>query len=263
MESQPITCWLELAALLQAHADGAWLFRGETDNGDPLKPAAGRVGTEIGAARKKPYELAHEIEALEQFKREVRPHLTHRPESDLEWLAIAQHHGMATRLLDWSESLLVAAFFAVVNAGARGKSGLIYGVRDLPSVSKEEAEKPFEMTAIRMYRPPHISSRIPAQRGVFTIHPNPTEEYSPTSISRWSIAPVACGRIKHILNACAINESSLFPGVDGLSRHIRWRYNGESSKLPMRPSPPMNTAAPRRPFGRLSRTGVAAGYLLR
>jgi FRG domain len=111
MESILIRSWLELAQLLELHADGTWLFRGESTDGDPLKPAADRVGREIGSARKKPYEKAHEIEALEQFKREARPHLTHLPENDLEWLAIAQHHGMATRLLDWSESLLVAAFF--------------------------------------------------------------------------------------------------------------------------------------------------------
>jgi|SRR2546422_3125959 len=224
MESEPISSWLDLAQLLESHADGTWLFRGETDNGDPLKPTAGRVGREVGSARKKPYDKAHEVEALEQFKREVRPHLTHRPENDLEWLAIAQHHGMATRLLDWSESLLVAAFFAVVNAGARSKSGVIYAVRDVPNVSKDDAENPFEMTDVRLYRPPHITSRIPAQRGVFTIHHDPTQEYTPESIRRWTVAPVACGKIKNILSACAINESSLFPGVDGLSRHIRWRY---------------------------------------
>src|SRR5436309_8963695 len=224
MPPQPIRSWAELATLLETNADGTWLFRGETDTGDPLRPAAGRIGSQIGAARKKPYDRAHEIEALEQFKREVRPHLTHLPENDLEWLAIAQHHGMATRLLDWSESLLVAAFFAVVNAGARDRSGLIYGMRNVRSITKKDAIHPFKMNEVRLYRPAHISSRIPAQRGVFTIHPNPTEMYAPDSLTRWSITPTACGRIKHILNACAINESSLFPGVDGLSRHIRWRY---------------------------------------
>jgi hypothetical protein len=131
---------------------------------------------------------------------------------------------MPTRLLDWSESLLVAAFFAVVNAGARKKSGLIYAVKDVPSVSEEDADKPFEMSDVRLYHPPHITSRIPAQRGVFTVHPVPTQEYAPASLLRWTIAPVACGKIKSILSACAINEGSLFPGVDGLSRHIRWRY---------------------------------------
>jgi hypothetical protein len=179
MEPHAIGSWIELARLLESHADGSWLFRGETANGQPLKPAAGRVGSEIGAARKKPYERFHEVEALEQFKREVRPHLTHRPENDLEWLAIAQHHGMATRLLDWSESLLVAAFFAVVNAGAKSKSGLIYGVNEVATASKEDAESPFEMAEVRLYRPPHITSRIPAQRGVFTVHPDPTQEYAP------------------------------------------------------------------------------------
>src|SRR5438093_3214767 len=181
-----VNTWLELAQLLESQADGTWLFRGETDNRKPLKPAAGRVGSEIGSTRKRPYDKAHEIEALEQFKREVRPHLTHRPENDLEWLAIAQHHGMATRLIDWTESLLVAAFFAVVNAGARERSGRIYAIKGVPSVSKQDAKRPFEMTAVRLYRPPHITSRIPAQRGVFTVHPDPTQYYQPSSLHSWS-----------------------------------------------------------------------------
>jgi hypothetical protein len=243
METHPVGSWIELARLLESHADGSWLFRGETANGQPLKAAAGRVGSEIGAARKKPYEKSHEVEALEQFKREVRPHLTHRPENDLEWLAIAQHHGMATRLLDWSESLLMAAFFAVVNAGARGKGGLIYAVNDVHIASKEDAESPFEMEEVRLYRPPHITSRVPAQRGVFTVHPDPTQQYCPESMKTWTVAPSACGQIKNILNACAINESSLFPGVDGLSRHIRWRYKWATFHVvdEAQSSPPQNS----------------------
>jgi len=139
-------------------------------------------------------------------------------------VAIAQHRGMATRLIDWTESLLVAAFFAVINAGARSKSGIIYAVKDVPQVSPTDAEKPFDISDVRSYRPPHITSRIPAQRSVFTVHPDPTQEYCPVLMNRWVITPTGCGTIKSILDACGINEGSLFPGVDGLSRHIRWRY---------------------------------------
>src|SRR5437667_10694171 len=92
----------------------------------------GRIGGHRGAARKVPYKLADEKRSLELFKRQARPHLNHTPATDLEWLAIAQHHGMSTRLLDWSESLLVAAYFAAQEAGTKGDA-LIYGVRGLRS----------------------------------------------------------------------------------------------------------------------------------
>src|SRR5437016_2641637 len=121
--------WNNLAQLIAKHSNGRWIFRGEPRADYQLQPKAGRVGPHRGAARKKPYDPRQEQSALELFKLQARPYLGHSPASELEWLAIAQHHGMSTRLLDWTESLLVAAYFAVKEAGTRGDA-VIYGIQD-------------------------------------------------------------------------------------------------------------------------------------
>lgn len=224
LENDQIQSWSDLSELIEACSSGKWIFRGESKDNNDLKPKAGRVSHEIGSARKVDYDLGDEKKALELFKLQARPYLGYNPSTEIEWLAVAQHHGMHTRLLDWSESLLVAAYFATVNAGAQSKNGVIYGARNLRVISKHDENKPFEIIEPVIYNPPHITPRIPAQRSVFTIHSKPSEIFKPHDYFKWVISNKACGKIKTILDKCAINESSLFPDLDGLSRYLGWRY---------------------------------------
>lgn len=229
MKIIPINSWSQLLDRVESHRDG-WIFRGESNpRNDLLVPKAGRYDTAYGATRKFPYSFDDELEAFREFKRNVRPYLRHAPQTDLEWLAIAQHHGVPTRMLDWTDSLLVAAFFAVEKAGALGTQetgdAAIYAVSGLKPVYEDA--KPFDLTEVCAFRAPHISWRIPAQRSVFTIHPDPTARFEHPRLEKWVIAHQdgLCGEIKRNLDACGINEASLFPDIDGVAGYIAWRYN--------------------------------------
>src|SRR3989304_9143534 len=131
-----ISSWNDLANLVEhfSYFNGHdWLFRGVTDSSYELKSKIGRETTRRSKAVPKtekqmrvPYREEDEIAVFSMFKQQARPHIATAPLSDVEWLSIAQHYGLPTRLLDWTDNLLVAAWFAVEPAGGEGGGSAIW-----------------------------------------------------------------------------------------------------------------------------------------
>jgi len=85
---------------------GNWLYRGHRISSWDLKCAVSRPP--YTKRRGKLSRTEYERRLLEEFKRRAVPYLYpgHRPENDWEWLALARHHGLPTRVLDWSRNPL-------------------------------------------------------------------------------------------------------------------------------------------------------------
>ncbi|WP_077728182.1 FRG domain-containing protein [Methylocaldum sp. 14B] len=227
MEQKTIKCWHDLANLADEFKLKNWIFRGVEDSTYELVPKVGRSdsrknldGSHAG------YSAEAETLTIDRFQREARPHLGIEPRSNLDWLSIAQHHGLPTRLLDWSESPLVAAYFALRPAGILGgerKDAAIYGHPALPIVKTDEDCKKVG-NEVFAYYPQHLTPRITAQRGLFTYHEKPEQPFISERLVKWIIPSLICFDLKLAVSKCGINEASMFPDLDGLAKHVGWLH---------------------------------------
>jgi hypothetical protein len=151
----------------QLRLAGGWSFRGQADASWKLLPKAGRLKF-IKSKDKGPI---NDEKAFAYWKFCAIEHLNSIPGDDWEWLAIAQHHGLVTRLLDWSYNPLVAAFFAVRENLDTDAS--------LSAIKFENPDRPQEcdpmsFQGVGRFAARRVISRIARQSGAFTIHGPPT-----------------------------------------------------------------------------------------
>lgn len=140
-----------------------------------------------------------------------------------QWLAKAQHSGLATRLLDWTYDPTVALFFAVAKKNNNDSAVYVLDKNsEFLNVREEETIDPLSIQKQKVYLPSHINKRIRAQSGLFTISSDPTVPLKDNVIARIRINKNCTRNLKLMLNKIGVHDKALFPDADGLSRWIRW-----------------------------------------
>lgn len=209
------------------------IFRGQRKNW-PLLPKIARddLGLRTGGDI-----LELEFKLIDEFRRIGRSYVDlTRIDDDWDWLAMGQHHGLATRLLDWTTNAFAGIWFAVEKPPLDKKPGFVYIYKPTPSdfLDTSKISDPFRVTNTQIVRPPHSNPRITAQSAIFTIHPYYDERGRFVAFEEDSkitgeliavrIPADSFWIIRYDLDRCGVNRHSLFPDLDGISQYLNWLY---------------------------------------
>jgi hypothetical protein len=224
MKTVKMNSFHDFHIFLEQHA--GYMYRGVSDSKYKLIPKVSRDWhLESKALR------IVEILLLEQFKIRAVQHINYRPTNDWEWLALAQHHGLSTRLLDWTRNPLVALYFACISHDT--KDGAVYFALCLDEVDISICKSPFDIEKECKWSAQQTNKRLAAQDGLFTISPNPIELMEQGIYYCVHIDKSAKGGIIKTLKTFGIHHASLFPGLDGVAKYVEetsFTFKGEKDE---------------------------------
>ncbi len=220
--------WNEFADFVDRHLQSNWIFRGVGDaRHHKLCP---KIGRDPDA-----YRETTERVIFANFRRRAPQFVQVRGWSDWDLLALAQHHGLPTRLLDWTTNPLVAAYFAVTS-GPTDTTARVFAARAPTLVDITKNSNPFECDDVMAFVPSAVAARIEAQRGLFTVHPDPVEPWEPRDL-RASTKTVSINErhffdiparfrtfFERKLFQVAIDAAAIKSDLDGICDALAWQF---------------------------------------
>lgn len=257
-----IASWNDFLDIIRSAPYSNWAFRGERHANWPLLTSLSRYFCDFGIHPRAWPEQERRI--LRIFKRKAHQYLAKAPalDDDFQWLALMQHHGAPTRLLDFTWSPYVAAFFALERATEDAAVWALnpadLGSRDFPRstaaprITLPEMDPripgnfgryflPGDQALIWVGEPDTMNRRLIAQSGTFAVPgvlDRPLEDVllrypQPENMIAKIVLPAGKLREDGLreLYRMNITYATLFPDLDGLARSLayeleyHWAYD--------------------------------------
>lgn len=248
---EPIDSWSDARQFIRRFSP-RWIFRGQANAAWTLKTSLERVTNGELMPKAEDFVFA-------QFIRGAFNHLSasFMPVMKLEWLALMQHHGAPTRLLDWTGSPYVAAYFALVDASEQQGNCSVWAIDAQWCLSRsvdlvrstfaahrnfhdaqiyiDEVFKSIMMTnlvnVIYPFNPTRMHQRLFAQQGRFLCPSNilipfmeSLRQFGGNGLKGHVVQIVLPNSVRQEalidLDLMNINHATLFPGIDGFARSI-------------------------------------------
>ncbi len=262
MKEHKIDSWTDYMNLTLSPEYVSWAFRGQSDSTWSIQSTLTRYLKDF-KINQDAWELQEE-RIIRIFKRKAHHYLKNIPDDEdiIQWLSIMQHHGTPTRLIDFTWSPFISAFFALHRATKECAVWAIYpagfdykknvdlvdGNSIAPKALYPDNSKLYKDNFLRSSipfvvtgEPKAMNDRLIAQSGTFAIptvldkpleeimknYPNENEILAKFTLNTEKIRDEAMSYF-HVTN---INESTLFPGIDGMARSLayeleyHWAYN--------------------------------------
>ena len=218
---------------------GTYWYRGQGSITWTLTPSALRFRTLN--------ERTKALGLLADFKRYGEVRVPNPPASteELKWVQLAQHHGLPTRLLDWTKSGAMALYFACCDSF--DKDGAVFVLDPIRLNKKVKARKTrvfdanadaqlingyFKLGGKRIasgkrsiaINPVWNCERIMRQNGVFTLHGSRDFSLTSNQVSRLKCLRISRKQKKSLLaelELCGVNEMAIFPELEHLCSYLK------------------------------------------